>query len=181
MSKEKATQRINNNNNRTTGTAAPVTIIFGIIFLIAVVGVIFWFLSKKEVDTESVNVVITPDNVEEVIENIPEEQKTPVGSYEVNMNNKWTFTDGTSASEDAYVGNSENNRNTVYFTISPENSDEILYTSPYIPVGSHVDNIVLEKDLDAGIYNTVLRFHLLDDAYNELSTVAVGLTITIEN
>lgn len=181
MSKEKAAQRINNNGNRSNRQAAPVTIIFVVILAVAVIGVVVWFVTKKDVGNESANMVVTPDNVEEVIENLEVEQRIPVGSYEVTMNNQWTFADGTSASENAYVSNSVNNQYTVYFTIVPNGSEEIIYTSPYLPVGSNVANIVLDKDLDAGVYDTVLTYHLVDSSLEEVSSVSVGLTITIEN
>jgi hypothetical protein len=48
-----------------------------------------------------------------------------------------------------------------------------------IPVGSHLEDITLDKELDDGTYDCVVTYTLVDDDQNPISTVRVALTIVI--
>lgn len=176
MSKDKALQKISGGAQRRTNRRPVVLGSIAAVVLVAG-GALVWsvFGGNKEP-----NVVVTPDNVQQMLAEREEKERIPVGSYEVNMNNNWTFPDSKSASTDAYVGNSINNSNVIYFTIALKGSEEDFYTSPYIPVGSQLENVTLDCDLAAGTYDTVLTYHLVDDEYQELSSVSVALEIIIE-
>lgn len=176
MSKDKASQKINGSVQKKT-SRRPV-ILIAIAAVVLVVGGVL--LSSVFDGGNKPNVVVTPDNVQDLIAEREENERVPVGSYEVNMNNRWTFPNSQSASTDAYIGNSINNQNTVYFTIALKGSEESFYTSPYIPVGSRMENVTLNCDLPSGTYSTVLTYHLVDNEYKELSHVSVGLEIIIE-
>ena len=187
MSKEKANERI---KSRITPTEEPhkshaVLLIIGVTVVIAVlVGVICYLALRKEPEQESrdYNRVVTPENVEEIISQLDAEEHTPVGSYEVIMNTEWTFPDGASPSENAYVENSVNNLNTVFFTIALETDKETnIYDSPFIEPGSYMEAIQLDVELPAGQYNAVLTYHLVDEQENEISYVSVNVTLTISN
>jgi hypothetical protein len=142
-------------------------------------------LSKQEesvtAETKKRNVVVTPDNVEEVLQQLDESDKTTSGRYTVTMNTTWNFTDGSSASDNAYVENSVSNTNDVYFDITLADTEENIYSSPVIPVGSHLEDITLDKELDDGTYDCVVTYTLVDDDQNPISTVRVALTIVIGN
>lgn len=176
MSKDKASQKISGSARRQT-TRRPV--VLGSIAAVVLVagGALVWSVFGGNREPNS---VVTPSNVQQMLAEREEEERIPVGSYEVNMNNSWTFRDSKSASKDAYIGNSINNSNIVYFTIALKGETEDFYTSPYIPVGSRMENVTLDCDLAAGKYETILTYHLVDDEYQELSTVSVGLEIIIE-
>lgn len=187
MSKEKANERI---NSRIAPTDEPrrhhtALLIFGVIVVVAVlVGVICYLALRKEPEQESrdYNRVVTPENVEEIISQLDEAEYTPVGSYEVIMNTEWTFPDGASPSTDAYVENSVNNRNTVFFTIALDTDSETdIYDSPFIEPGSYMDAIQLEVELPAGRYGAVLTYHLVDENEQEISHVSVSITLIISN
>ena len=126
------------------------------------------------------SVLITEDNIEEVIaNNQPKESETSADRYTVTMNTYWSFPDGKSASANAYVGNATDNTHAVYFDIYIVENGETIYESPVIPVGTHIDKIKLDKELDDGIYDCIMEYHLVDDDQNTLSTVDVSLTISI--
>ena len=182
MSKEKASSRI---NNRIGGSGAPkkksspIMILFPLLIVAAVIGGVIFVLSGKEPE-EAKNTVVTPENVEEVIANMEEKDKTPIGSYEVAMTNKWHFPDGKSASTDAYVENAVTNRNTVYFVITLSDTGEEVYKSPFLKVGDNLSNIALDKELAAGTYKAVMTYHLVNSSNESVSRVSVGMTIIIE-
>jgi predicted metalloprotease len=125
------------------------------------------------------NVVVTPDNVEETISQLEESEHVAPGSYEVTMNTTWNFKDGESASDNAYVANSVNNTNDVYFDITLADTEETIYSSPVIPIGSHLEDITLDKVLEDGTYDCVVTYTLVDEEQNPLSTVRISLTIVI--
>ena len=130
MSKEKASQRISAEMNQQQNKPQRKLFILIIAALVAVVAVIGISIIAVVGNKVEPNVVVTPDNVQEIIAEAKkkEEDRVPVGSYEVNMNYDWTFDNANATSSNAYVGNSVNNNHTVY-----ENSEDIIYKSPYIP------------------------------------------------
>lgn len=155
--------------------------IVGILAVCIVVGVALIVFLKSDNKVKAYNVVVTPDNVEQVIEQMDSNRYTPVGSYEVNMNSDWVFPNGSSASTNAYVGNSVSNTNSVYFTVTLDSDKSVVLTSPVIPVGSHLENIKLDKELSKGSYKGVIKYYLLDSAGNEVSNVSVTVNLTIQN
>lgn len=178
MSQFKANERINQQMTVQKKSKKPVIILGVIAFLFVTILLLFLFLWT---DKEKDNLVVTRDNVDEVIAQMDASDRTPIGSYEVVMNTAWTFPDSSSVSPNAYVENSVNNRNAVFFTITPEDdSANVIYTSPEIPIGGKLQNIKLEKSLGKGTHNTLLKYHLLDDNGKETQSVTVKLKVTIQ-
>ena len=139
--------------------------------LVLLLGVMLaYMLTKKEPEREvqGRGTVVTEDNVEEIMQ--AGEQNTDA-SYTVSMTNEWTFEDGRASAEDFYVKNTENNSRTVYFDLQLRETGEEIYSSPYIPVGEAMDTFKLDKKLEAGDYNVIMTYHLVDDAKEELTTV----------
>ncbi len=161
------------------GLNKPV-IIIGAIVIVALIGVIIYLLWPKQDDKRG---VVTPDNVDEVVEELTNPEPTSTGYYTVTQNSTWYFQDGESASDNAYVENATENTTDVYFDVfirgEEDDEDNALYKSPVIPVGQSVSNIKLDKDLDTGVYDCVIIYHLVDEDQKTLDTVRVGLTITV--
>lgn len=126
------------------------------------------------------NLVVTPDNIEEL--KAANHATVAAGSYDVSMNSTWTFANARSASSNAFVQNILTNSNTVKFTVERKDKGNIIYTSPYIPVGSSLSNIKLEDEsMGKGTYPCVVTYHLVDSEYRELSTVKINISVVIEN
>lgn len=192
MSQERTNEQI---NVQTSNKKSPIRIVIILLVLVVCImgGVIVFLLLEKDfVGDESSNVdrevihkedvrnnVVTPDNVEEVISKLEEDEYIPVGYYEVSMTNEWIFADGTSTSSTAKVENPVTNRNMVYFTVAVDDND--VYSSPYLEPGSYIENIALDTVLPSGTYEAVLTYHLVDDAFREMSTLSVTVDIIIEN
>ena len=156
----------------------------GIIIVILVGVIIFLVLSRKEEpEEERRNVVITPENVERVLEEITETKESVApGYYTATMNTTWHFVSGNEASYDAVVENVEANTNDVFFDIVMESDEtQVLYKSPVIPRGGRLEDIALDEPLEAGNHNCVVIYHLIDEEQNTLSTLRIGITIIVES
>lgn len=162
--------------NKKGGKIALIVCLGVIIALLSVIIVLL--LKDEEAKKPKRNVVVTHENVDKVVQQLPE--AVAPGSYEVTMNMKWNFPDGKSPSSNAYVENVVGNTNDVYFDVIRSDTGETIYESPLLPLGSHLEQITLDKDLDAGTYDCVIVYHLVDEDQNSLSTVRLTLTIIIE-
>lgn len=161
---------------KTNIAMVAVTVTAAIVLVAALVLV----LTRQSAEAGPKNAVVTPDNVEEILADM-QDQKVQTGRYEVTMNTTWNFNKGDSPSNDAYVENSTANTNDVYFDIVRSDTEETIFTSPTIPVGSHLENITLDTPLDKGTYDCVLTYHLLDEDGKAISKLNISLSIVINN
>ena len=172
-SNERITQKLSHGKEKKSKTGILAIIVIAIIIVGLVILILFFTKAKT---TNRRNVVVTPDNVEEILSD-SQDKRVTAGTYEVTMNTTWNFDKGDSASSDAYVENSTANTNDVYFDIIRSDTNETIFTSPTIPVGSHLENITLDKALGKGTHDCMLTYHLLDDAGN--ATIKLNLKLTI--
>jgi hypothetical protein len=128
------------------------------------------------------NVLVTEENVEEVADDFFNEEYTPPGYFSATMSNVWHFSTGDAESDDAYVANDKANSNDIFFDIFLADDEENpIYQSPVIPLGGDLKKIKLDESLEAGTYDCVMIYHLVDEEQNTLSTVRVGLTIEVDS
>lgn len=162
-------------------SASMIVAAIAIILLLILAGILLYILTRKEDKPETLGkaTIVTEDNVQDIIQS-GNEQNTDA-SYTVTMTNEWTFENGEASAEDFYVKNTENNSRTVYFDLQLRETGEVIYSSPYIPVGEAMDTFTLDENLEAGDYNVIMVYHLVDDAKKELTTVAVAVVIHILN
>lgn len=132
-------------------------------------------------ETGKRQVVLNEQNVEEAIQEFEEQDYVGFGSYRVSMIPDWKFIDGASPSYNALVENLAVNTHDVYFDVIRSDTNEVIYESPVIPLGSYLKDITLDKDLDAGTYDCVMEYHLIDENQTTQSTLSVTLTIIVEN
>jgi hypothetical protein len=165
-----------------------VLVITGITVSIAViailVGVIIYLLTRPEAPSPTPpspslggrGTVITEDNVEEF-----QDLEEPVedGYYEARMSVDWSFETWDTPSTNAYVANAESNTRNMYFDLIINDTGELVFSSPYIPVGSALRNFALDTQLAAGTYEATVVYHLVDDSNVEVTTVSVAVTIKI--
>lgn len=178
-SQERISQKLAPVQKENKGKSKIVLAIVLIVLLLAVIFTLIWvFLKPQDADTR--NVVITPDNVDEVLTEM-KGKDNEAGTYEVKMNTSWEFENGHTASSNAYVENSTANANDVYFDVVRSDTGETILKSPTIPVGSHLENITLDTELSAGSYDCVMTYHLLDESGEPESTLNLKLKIIINN
>lgn len=170
-----------NQSEKKGGKKKTVGIIILVLVILVLIGVIVFLLTRKPEEKERRNEVITPDNVEEMIKQMDEQDFVEPGYYTVTMNYDWHFAAGDAVSSDAYVENMVENTNSVYFDlVMADDEENAIYKSPVIPVGGRLEDIALDKPLDAGTYDCVAVYHLVDDDQNTISTLRVTVTVMVE-
>ncbi len=122
---------------------------------------------------------VSPSNNEAIMDDVSE--KVAEGMFECRMTTSWVFKDGESASATAYVANVASNLHDIYFDVYDRLSNELLYSSPIIRLGEEIKDIKLEKKLAKGEYDAVVMYTLVDENYEEVSTVGFNITITINH
>lgn len=171
----------NSDQDGKKGRKKTVGIIILIVVILALVGVILYLVMSRKPEEERRNVVVTPDNVEDVVRQMADEDFVDPGYYTVTMNYDWHFAAGDAVSSDAYVENMTENTNAVYLDLYLASDEEnAIYKSPVIPVGSSLQDIALDQKLDAGTYDCVAVYHLVDEQQDTVSTLRVTVTVTVE-
>ena len=136
--------------------------------------------SSKTEKTVKRNYVVIDETVS--LSDVSEVAINSASSHDVKMNSTWTFSDGKAYSKDAFVENPSSNINTVYFDVKVNGYAESIFTSPVLPVGSHIENITLDKALKAGTYNCTLTYTLLSkDGKESVGTLQMALKIIIQS
>ena len=176
---------------KNSSNVGKIVIICAALVIIALLAVIVVLLLKgrnnelveeKRDDVAARGVVVNQTNVDQVVDEMALTPYVETGYYEASMTNVWHFADSKSVSEDAYVANVEGNTNDVYFDVFLTADEENpIIESPVIPRGAEMEEIKLDKELDAGSYDCVMIYHLIDDNQQTVSTLRVGLTIIVEN
>ena len=115
-----------------------IVFIICIVVIVILLALVIYLLMRSKKGDEPINrnIVVNSENVEQVLENLEREERVPVGSYEVTMNTTWNFSRGDAPSDNAYVENAKSNTNSVYFDVIRSDTEETIYESPILPVGS---------------------------------------------
>lgn len=167
------------------GGKRTVAVVVLIVVIAALVSIIVYLLvSRREPEEETSlrNVVVTSENVAEVLQEMENAEPVDQGYYTVSMTFDWHFADGEAVSEDAYVQNLAENTNDVYFDVFLADDEEHpIYQSPVIPRGSSLEEIKLDEPLEKGTYDGILIYHLVDEEQNTVSTLRVTVTLIVES
>ena len=120
--------------------------------------------------------VITEANVSTIQSEVRE--KVERGMFATYMNVTWRFPDGSSPSTNAVMGNSSSNIYPFWFTVAIVETSEIVYTSGLLPVGTQLDELILDEPLPAGRYPAVIKIHMVDEN-NEPMESNMNFNITL--
>ena len=106
-------------------------------------------------------------------------EKVEQGMINISMNTTPVFSDGTSAGNLMIVNEGINNYPQVV-SIVRNDTNEIIYQSGAIPVGSKIERTELDVDLDAGTYDCTALFYNVDpETGNFLGCAGAVITITV--
>jgi hypothetical protein len=99
--------------------------------------------------------------------------------YEVFMNTEWIFDTARTPSRNAIVSNSPSNSRTVFIEVVLAGTEQLVYSSPYIPLGGTLTNFALNANLPAGEHPAVVTYFLVDDAGTIITDVSVSVKLII--
>lgn len=108
-------------------------------------------------------------------------EKVAQGMINISMNTAPVFADGQAEGNVMIVNETINNYpQKVEFVRN--DTQEVIYTSNAIPVGSKIEHAALDVDLEAGTYECTALFHNLDPETGAiLGTAGAIINITIQN
>lgn len=108
-------------------------------------------------------------------------KKVEEGMINISMNTSPVFHDGKSKGNLMIVNSEANHYPQIVYIVRKDTNEEI-YRSGGIPVGSKVENAALSVDLPAGTYDCIAYFNNADPETGAiLGTAAAEITITVEN
>jgi len=127
-------------------------------------------------------VILSSENIDEIAEEMESKVPAQPGYYTVAMTTGWHFENSKSVSYDAYVKNNPDNSNDVYFDLFlKDDLENPIYESPIISLGAELNQILLNRELQAGEYDCVMKYHLVDENQNTVDTLTVTQKVIIEN
>lgn len=129
-------------------------------------------------ETGGRGILLTPDTIDAVQAEIERIAEAPT-HFTTLMNVHWVFPSGTEPSTNAFVGNSEINETMIYFDVVLSDTDELVFSSPFLPVGSMLDNFTLDVALPPGNYDAVATFFMVNEDFEYLTHVNVVVTIEV--
>lgn len=172
-----------------------IAIVCLLVVLICLVGVLIYLFLRPQDDTvtdgtpqlierqptenlrEQRLIIATPENADEITEML--ERQSEDAYFTASMNTEWLFPSGSEPSSNAYVANSTANTRMIYFDLVLEATDEILFSSPYIPVGARLDEVILNTALPAGNHPATVVYNLVDDDFQEVATLSVAVILRV--
>lgn len=130
-----------------------------------------------EIDANATEGGLTHRSAEEIQKELNEKVKQ--GMVNISMNTNPVFEEGTSAGNLLIVNSNRNNYPQVVYIVRKDTQEEI-YRSGAIPVGSKVENAKLSVDLGPGTYDCVAYFNNVDLETGEfLGTAGAEIRITV--
>ena len=169
--------------------------VYAIIFLVLLVGAGIFLAVKllhKPADTALASsqsgIVYDSSAVEGGWDNLsPEEiaerlhQKVEEGMINISMNTAPYFENGT-AEGNVMIVNEDINLYPQQVEFIRNDTQEVIYQSKAIPVGSKIERAALDVELPAGTYECTAMFHNLDPVSGEIiGTAGAIINITIKN
>jgi hypothetical protein len=160
-------------------TTKHIILILGSLVIVCTAVVITILLLRQPISQETTPngvPVINKSNLASIEADIGE--KVAEGMFETHMNTNWEFPDGKSASSNAVMGNSASNQYPFWFTVTLDDTKEIVYTSSLLPLGTQLEEIKLEKELKKGTYPAAVTIHMVDEKGVEVES-NMGFNITL--
>lgn len=160
-------------------TTKHVILILGSLIIICAAIVVAIFLLKDKPEQSGIS-VINESNLEQIQGKV--EENVAKGMFMTHMNTTWIFPDGKSSSSNAIMGNAAENNYPFWFTVTLPDTEEIIFQSGLMPVGTQLSKIKLDKNLKMGTYPAVITIHMIDDEGEEVEgNMTFNITLEVKN
>jgi hypothetical protein len=121
--------------------------------------------------------MLTPETLDEVREELARPRQAT--HFTTSMNTSWEFPSGTEPSTNATVGNSTLNDFTMYFDVVLVATGEVVFSSPFMPVGTRLEYFALDVPLPPGEHDAIATFTLVDDDFEDITDVHISVLIQV--
>jgi hypothetical protein len=178
------------NNNKTLWIVLAVVVVL----LVAVVAVLVVFLLKKNNESnvqqvsensgngsavfayETSAVATDPETLQELYNKMLEEAKE--GTMALEMQTEAFSSDGTDFS--CYIANAINNKYDMFVVIYNDETQEEIYRSGLIPVGSRIEAFTSSKKFEPGTYVGTIVYNQVEDDHATIhAQVNIGLNLNV--
>lgn len=160
-------------------TTKHVVLILGTLIILCAAVLIAIFLLKDNSEPAGTS-VITESNLADIKGEM--QAHVDKGMFMTHMNTTWIFPDGKSPSSNAIMGNAAANNYPFWFTLTLPDTDETLFKSGLMPLGTQLSELKLDKDLDKGTYDALVTVHMVDEEGKEMeSNMSFNVSLIVEN
>jgi flagellar basal body-associated protein FliL len=149
-----------------------------VLLLIAIIILLILLLKKPEEEGRGSVRVVNEETAGTVMDDMRDE--VAKGIFQCEMSMKWFYPNGTLGESDAYVANSKENKYPIYFDVILEDTNETVYSSPVLPVGTNVSGFALDKELPAGNHRATVMYTLVEDVESQKEISQAGFIVNIE-
>lgn len=171
----------NDGSKKVDSKTICILVLIGVILVGVIVGIcIFCFGNKKEKQQETTtvnskydsNIILDKDDVNKSSETVEN------GQMSLEMKNVAISKDGINFN--CYLCNAKENKFDIFITIQDYDTGAELFRSGVMPVGSRIEKMKFNKELEEGEYSTVITFHQLEsDGETEHAKVSVAYTLNV--
>lgn len=175
-------------DNKTNSSKKIIIALIAVIVLLVVGIALFFVFNKKDDNKEQESTqsdiigyesnVITddPEKLQDVLNDMY--KKAEEGQMGLSMKSRAISDDGQTFS--CYLGNATNNSYDMYMILYRDDTQEEIYRSGLIPVGSRIESFTINNRMETGEYQATLVYNQVeDDKQTVHAQVVVGLTLVV--
>ena len=176
---------------KASGSNSKILVIIIAILAVVLIGVVLFFVlngkndnNKEEETSRSSGLqyeahVITddPEKLQDAVEKLYEKAKE--GQMTLSMKNQAVSTDGINFA--CYLGNDIKNNYDMYMVLYRDDTQEEIFRSGLIPIGSRIEEFQVTKKIEPGTYEGTLVYNQVEEDKETIhAQVNVGLTLIVE-
>lgn len=106
------------------------------------------------------------------------QKKADEGMMDLSFSNVVTIENGTQGT--CNISNEASNNYDMYVSIWLDDTQEEIYRSGILPIGSHIEQLELNQPLEVGVYNGIMVYNQIED--NKIARqVNVAVTIDVKS
>ena len=162
-------------------------IIIILLLLVCIIGGLVWYIvtsrdikpqeEKVGIGYESTVVVDNPNALQDAVDGMI--RQAAEGSMTLEMNTEAVSEDGRTFK--CRLGNAENNRYDMFVVIYRDDTQEEIYRSKLIPIGTHIEEFVVDKTIEPGKYEGTIVYNQVEEDHDTIhAQVNAGLDIVVK-
>jgi len=170
-----------------------ILIVIIILILLLIIGGLIWYIStvlKKDpmsventdksqgkIGYEATVIVDNPDALQDAVDGLIEQAAE--GTMTLEMKTEAVSADGLNFK--CQLGNAQENRYEMFMVIYRDDTQEEIYRSGLLPIGTHIESFTTNKPIDEGVYEGTIVYNQVEDDQETIhSQVNIGITLMVD-